>query len=89
MDLIHQQRKESSSCIKQMVASPASKILNGSTIKQKRKQNWYSDMRVKVTLYIAGKLLDEVVEVANYEDAKKTALARNPTARVVSMTAVF
>jgi len=46
-------------------------------------------MRVKVTLYIAGKLLDEVVEVANYEDAKKTALARNPTARVVSMTAVF
>ena len=72
-----------------MVVSPASKILNGSTIKKKRKQNWYSDMRVKVTLYIAGKLLDEVVEVANYEDAKKTALARNPTARVVSMTAVF
>ncbi len=63
--------------------------MNGSTIKQKRKQNWYSDMRVKVTLYIAGKLLDEVVEVANYEDAKKTALARNPTAKVVSMTAVF
>ena len=64
-------------------------MLNGSTIKQKRKQNWYSDMKVKVTLYIAGKLLDEVVEVANYEDAKKTALARNPTAIVVSMTAVF
>ena len=64
-------------------------MMNGSTIKQKRKQNWYSDMRVKVTLYIAGKLLDEVVEVANYEDAKKTALARNPTAKVVSMTAVF
>ena len=46
-------------------------------------------MRVKVTLYIAGKLFDEVVEAANYNDAKKTALARNPTAKVVSLTAVF
>ena len=64
-------------------------IQNGSTIKQKKKQNWYFDMRVKVKLYIAGKLFDEVVEAANYDDAKKTALARNPTAKVVSLTAVF
>ena len=46
-------------------------------------------MKVKVTLYVAGKVYDEYCEVANYDDAKRTALARNPTARVVSVTAVF
>ena len=46
-------------------------------------------MKVKVTLYVAGKVFDEYCEVANYEDGKRTALARNPTARVVSVTAVF
>ena len=46
-------------------------------------------MKVKVTLYVAGKVFDEYCEVANYDDAKRTALARNTTARVVSVTAVF
>ena len=46
-------------------------------------------MKVKVQLYIAGKVFDEVVIAANYQDARATALARNPTARVVSVTAVF
>jgi len=46
-------------------------------------------MRVKVTLYVAGKVFDEVVEERDYQDAKQTALARNPTAKVVSVTAVF
>ena len=46
-------------------------------------------MKVKVTLYVAGKVFDEYCEVANYDDAIRTALARNPTARVVSVTAVF
>ena len=46
-------------------------------------------MKVKVTLYVAGKVFDEYCEVANHDDAKRTALARNPTARVVSVTAVF
>ena len=46
-------------------------------------------MKVKVTLSVAGKVFDEYCEVANYEDGKRTALARNPTARVVSVTAVF
>ena len=46
-------------------------------------------MKVKVTLFVAGKLFDEVVIAANYQDAKSTAIARNPTAKVVSVTAVF
>ena len=46
-------------------------------------------MKIKVTLYVAGKLFDEVVQARDYEDAKRTALARNPTAKVVSVTAVF
>ena len=46
-------------------------------------------MKIKVTLYIAGKLFDEIVQARDYEDAKRTALARNPTAKVVSVTAVF
>ena len=46
-------------------------------------------MKVKVTLYVAGKVIDEYCEIVNYEYGKRTALARNPTARVVSLTAVF
>ena len=46
-------------------------------------------MKVKVQLYVAGNVFDEVVVARDYEDAKKTALARNPTATVVSVTAVF
>ena len=46
-------------------------------------------MKVKVTLLVAGTLFDEVVIAANYDDAKKTAIARNPTAKIVSVTAVF
>jgi len=46
-------------------------------------------MRVQVTLYVAGTVFQEVVQARNYDDAKKTALARNPTATVVSVTAVF
>ena len=46
-------------------------------------------MKVKVQLYVAGNVFDEIVQAKNYEDARKTALARNPTATVVSVTAVF
>ena len=46
-------------------------------------------MKVKVDLYVAGKLFHEIVIAANYEDARKTAIARNPTARVISVNAVF
>tara|TARA_S200002703_G_C3602670_1_gene185012 strand:+ start:176 stop:319 length:144 start_codon:yes stop_codon:yes gene_type:complete len=46
-------------------------------------------MKIKVTLIVAGKVFDEIVQSKNYDDAKTTALARNPTATVVSVTAVF
>jgi hypothetical protein len=46
-------------------------------------------MKVEVTLYVAGTVFKEVVVARNYDDAKRTALARNPTAKVVSVTAVF
>lgn len=46
-------------------------------------------MKVKVTLFIAGKIFSETVQARDYADAKRTALARNPTASVVSVTAVF
>jgi hypothetical protein len=46
-------------------------------------------MRCKVQLFVAGKVFDEIVEARDYDDAKRTALARNPTARVISVTAIF
>jgi len=46
-------------------------------------------MKIKVTLYVAGSIFEEIVIAANYADARKTALARNPSAKIVSVTAVF
>ena len=46
-------------------------------------------MRVKVSLYVAGKVIEEVVTAMRYEDAKRTALSRNPTARVVKVSSVI
>lgn len=46
-------------------------------------------MKVKVQLFVAGKVFNEIVEARSYQDARVTALARNPTAKVVSITAVM
>jgi len=46
-------------------------------------------MKCKVQLYKAGTLYEEVVIAVDYQDAKKVALARNPNATIVSVTAVF
>ena len=46
-------------------------------------------MKVRVTLYVAGKVFYELVQARDYHDARKTALARNPTAEILSVTAVF
>ena len=46
-------------------------------------------MKIEVKLYVAGKVFSEIVEAVNYQDAKQTAIARNPTARVVSVNAKF
>ena len=48
-----------------------------------------SQMKCKVELYVAGKVFYELVEARDYQDAKRTALARNPTAKVVSVNAVM
>ncbi len=46
-------------------------------------------MRCEVKLYVAGKVFTEEVEAVNYQDAKETALARNPKAKVISVNAKF
>ncbi len=46
-------------------------------------------MKCKVQLYIAGKVFDEIVEARDYAEARQVALARNPNAKIVSVTAVF
>ena len=46
-------------------------------------------MKWDVKLYVGGKVFTESVHAVNYSDAKETALARNPTARVISCTATF
>ena len=46
-------------------------------------------MKIKVQLFVGRKVFDEMVQARNYQDARQTALARNPTARVVSVTAAL
>jgi hypothetical protein len=46
-------------------------------------------MKCRVQLYVAGKLFNEEVIARDYQEAKEVALARNPNAKVVSVTAVF
>ena len=46
-------------------------------------------MKIKVELYVAGQIFNEIVRAGDYEEARKVALARNPNATVVSITAVF
>ena len=46
-------------------------------------------MKIKVQLYVAGKLFNEIVNAKDYQEAQQVALARNPNATIVSTTAVF
>ena len=46
-------------------------------------------MRCKVQLYVAGKVFNEEVVARDYQEARQVALARNPNAKVISVTAVF
>ena len=46
-------------------------------------------MRCKVELYVAGSVFNEEVHARYYSEARQVALARNPNAKVVSVTAVF
>ena len=46
-------------------------------------------MKVEVTLYQGGQSFKKVVVVSKFKDAKKTALADNPTANVIAQNPVF
>ena len=46
-------------------------------------------MKHKVELYVAGRVFKEEVYAKDYDEARQVALARNPNARVVSVTAVL
>ena len=46
-------------------------------------------MVCEVQLYVAGQVFSETVRAVNYQEARQVALARNPNATVVSVTAVF
>ena len=46
-------------------------------------------MKWDVKLFVAGTIFVEQVRATNMQDARKTALARNPTATIVSATVSF
>jgi hypothetical protein len=46
-------------------------------------------MKYIVDLYIVGKVFKEEVQAINPKDARETALARNPKAKVISINASF
>ena len=46
-------------------------------------------MKCKVDLMVAGQIFSESVHARDYAEAEQVALARNPNATVVSVTADF
>jgi len=46
-------------------------------------------MKCEVTLYKAGTVFKEEVIATDYQDARKVALARNPGAKIIGVTAKF
>ncbi len=46
-------------------------------------------MKWDVILFVAGSIFTEQVHATNMQDARQTALARNPSARVISVTVSF
>lgn len=46
-------------------------------------------MKYEVQLYVGGTVFYETVQAKDYNDAKETALARNPKAKVIAVTAKF
>jgi len=46
-------------------------------------------MKCEVTLYVAGTVFKEEVIARNYQEAREVALARNPNAKIVGVTAKF
>ncbi len=46
-------------------------------------------MKCEVKLFVAGTVFKEEVIARNYSEARQVALARNPNATVISVTAVL
>ena len=46
-------------------------------------------MKYKVSLYVGGKVFTEEVHANSPKDAKETAQARNPHAKIISVNATF
>ena len=46
-------------------------------------------MKLKVSLWISGTVVEEVVTAMSYEEGKKTALQRNPFGRVIKVSSVI
>ena len=46
-------------------------------------------MICEVKLYVAGKVFVETVHARDYQEAKQVAIARNPNARIIGVTAEF
>jgi hypothetical protein len=46
-------------------------------------------MKYEVKLYVGGKVFTEEVQATNPKDARETALARNPKAKVIGVNASF
>ena len=46
-------------------------------------------MRCRVQLIVAGQVFTEEVRAIDYQEARQVALARNPNARIISVTAVY
>ena len=46
-------------------------------------------MKCEVKLYVAGKVFSEEVYARNYQEAREVALARNPNAKIIGVTAKF
>ena len=42
-------------------------------------------MKYEVKLYVGGKVFTEEVQAVNNQDAKETAIARNPRAKVIGV----
>jgi hypothetical protein len=46
-------------------------------------------MKCAVKLFVAGKVFEEIVHASDYQEARQVALARNPNAKIVGVTAKF
>ena len=46
-------------------------------------------MKFEVKMYVGGKVFTEEVQAANYQDAKQTATARNPTAKIIGVNPII